>query len=144
MKENRENVIHIHDYYTKIGYISYKDGKLIYHSFDDEPALIFNIGTKYWYKDGLLHRDNNLPAIIHTDDDYKYYKNDKRYWFINEEEYYDIYEVKEKFKNNILTLKYIHQELLKENGIVDALWLTWYEYLILDQSQYNLAVLKFL
>jgi len=89
MKENREKVIHIHNYYTKIGYISYKDGKLIYHSFDDEPAMIYDNGTKYWYKDGLLHRDNNLPAIIYSDGDCGYYKNENRYWFINGTEYYN-------------------------------------------------------
>jgi len=75
MKENRENVIHIHDYYTKIGYISYKDGKLIYHSFDDEPAIICNDGTKYWYKDGLLHRDNHKPAVICYDGNKYWYKD---------------------------------------------------------------------
>ena len=105
--------------------------------------MIYDNGTKFWFKYGLRHRDNNLPAIIHTDDDYKYYKNDKRYWFINEEEYYDIYEVKEKFKNNILTLTNVNTNILKENNI-DAIWLTWYDYLILDQSQYNLAIFKFL
>jgi len=120
MKENGEKVIHIHNYYTKIGYISYKDCKLIYHSFDDEPAHVWNDGNKLWYKDGNWYRDNNLPAIIYSDGNYTFYKN------------------------NILYLIGIKNDILKENGIVDATWFYDYYYIILEQSQYNLAILKFL
>jgi len=30
---------------------------------DDQPAIIRADGTKEWYKDGVLHRGNNKPAI---------------------------------------------------------------------------------
>lgn len=34
------------------------------HNIDDKPAVLFlNNGTRHWYKDGLLHRDFDLPAI---------------------------------------------------------------------------------
>jgi hypothetical protein len=34
-----------------------------------------NNGDLYWYKDGLLHRDNDLPSII--------IKSGAKYWHIN-------------------------------------------------------------
>ena len=52
--------------------------------------------------------------------------------------------IKEKFKNKILKLKNINMTILKDNGIVDSINLYPLEYLILDQPQYNLAILKFL
>jgi len=140
---NREKVIKEFENRTVTGYLN-KKGKFIYHSFDDEPALIYKDGTKYWCKDGLVHRDNNLPAFIYADGSNSLCKNDKRYWFINGEEYYDIDDVYEKFKNNILKLKNTNMNLLKDNGIVDSINLYPLGYLILDQSQYNLAILKFL
>jgi len=140
---NREKVIRTTTTYTETGYLSDGKGKFITHSFDDEPALICNDGTKSWYKDGLRHRDNNLPVVIYSDGDCEYYKNENRYWFINNEEYYNFVVVIEKFKNNILTLTNVNTNILKENNIV-AIWLTWYDYIILDQSQYNLAIFKFL
>lgn len=33
-----------------------------YHRDGDEPAIIWADGDRYWYKHGLLHRDNDLPA----------------------------------------------------------------------------------
>jgi len=138
---NREKVIKEFENRTVTGY--FKTGNLIRHSFNDEPAIIYDNGTKYWYKDGLIHRDNNLPACIWSDGSYSFYKNGKKYWIINDTEYYSYVKVKEKFKNNILKLKNVNINILKENNI-DAIWLTCYEYIILDQSQYNLAILKFL
>ena len=73
----------------------------------------------------------------------EYYKNGIEYWFINNEEYYSYEEVKEKFKNKILKLKNVNINILKENNI-DVIRFYDYSYLILDQSQYNLAILKFL
>jgi len=145
MKENREKVIRLGGGLIKTGYLDDESGEFILHSFDDEPAMIFtNSGTKYWYKDGLLHRDNHKPAIIWSSGTYKYYKNGKEYWFINNEEYYSYEEVKEKFKNNILDLPNVNNNnILKENGI-DTICIDYCKYLILDQSQYNLAILKFL
>ena len=63
----------------------------------------FQNGTKYWFKNGLLHRDNDLPAIVYTNGTKEWYKNDKphrdndqpaiirangtKYWFKNGVEY---------------------------------------------------------
>jgi len=141
---NREKVINKYNDVSFItGYLD-EDDEFIFHSFDDEPASIWNDGYKSWYKDGLLHRDNNLPAAIWSDGRYSFYKNGKKYWIINDTEYYSYEEVKEKFKNNILKLKNVNVTILKENGIVDVIHLRLFDYLILDQSQYNLAILKFL
>ena len=53
IKENEESI--------RTGYLNGDD--FILHSFDDEPALIYKDGTKYWCKDSLVHRDNHKPAI---------------------------------------------------------------------------------
>ena len=40
------------------------NGKKLTHSFFDQPGRIdLIIGTKYWYKVGYLHRDDNKPAV---------------------------------------------------------------------------------
>lgn len=41
-------------------------GKL--HSIDDKPAIISGV-SQSWYYQEKLHRENDLPAIIHTDGD---------------------------------------------------------------------------
>jgi len=69
---------------------------------------------------------------------------EKKYWIINDTEYYSYEEIKEKFKNNIVELKNVNVTILKENGIVDVIHLRLFDYLIMNQSQYNLAILKFL
>jgi hypothetical protein len=51
----------------------YKDGKC--HRDNDEPAYISSTGTKYWYKDGKFHRDNDEPAIISYDGTKRWYKD---------------------------------------------------------------------
>jgi hypothetical protein len=35
-----------------------------HHSFNNEPAIIMANGTKFWYKDGEMHRDNDEPSFI--------------------------------------------------------------------------------
>jgi len=141
---NIEKIIRTITIYTETGYLD-EYGKFITHSYDDEPAIIFNNnGTKMWYKDKKIHRDNNLPAVIYSNGNCEYYKNGERYWFINnEEEYYSYIEVEEKFKNKILDLPNVNINILNDNGI-DAIYIKWCNYIILDQSQYNLAILKFL
>jgi len=141
---NREKVIRLGGGLIKTGYLNEK-GIFILHSFDDEPASIWNDDdVKTWYKDGLRHRDNNLPAVIWSNGNYAFYKNGKEYWIINNKEYYYMNTIKKKFKNKILKLKNINMTILKDNGI-DAIWLYDYDYyLIMNQSQYNLALLKFL
>ena len=141
---NREKVIHILDYKTETGYLDDESGEFILHSFDDEPAMIYDNGTKFWFKNGKKHRDNNLPALIWYNGDVVFYKNGKQYWIINNKKYYSYGEVIKKFKNNILDLPNVENtNILKDNGI-DAILFYDYYYLIMIQSQYNLAVLKFI
>ena len=44
---------------------TYKNGKE--NSFNDEPSDVYANGTKYWYKNGKLHRGNGKPAVIEID-----------------------------------------------------------------------------
>jgi hypothetical protein len=69
------------------------------HRDNDEPAIIYSDGTKYWYKDGKRHRDNDEPAYIGSDGTKCWYKDGKchrdndepaitysdgtKYWYIN-------------------------------------------------------------
>ena len=48
--------------------------KYLKHSYNDKPAVIFENGTKWWYKDGKRHRDNG-PAIIWNSGDDSWYKD---------------------------------------------------------------------
>ena len=36
----------------------------ILHRRDDLPAVVHKSGTKYWFNRGYLHRSNNLPAKV--------------------------------------------------------------------------------
>jgi len=59
----------------------YKNG--VVHRDDDLPACVYSDGTAVWYKDGTVHRDNDLPAIIKptvTKSDGTEEKG-SRYWF---------------------------------------------------------------
>jgi hypothetical protein len=53
----------------------YRDG--VKHRDDDLPAVECASGTKVWYKDGNLHRDGDLPAIEEADGSKWWYKDDK-------------------------------------------------------------------
>jgi hypothetical protein len=48
------------------------------HSFDDHPALISVSGSKFWFKEGKRHRDNNLPAEIWYDGYAEWWVDGKR------------------------------------------------------------------
>jgi len=52
-----------------------KDGEL--HRENDMPAVIWKNGAKHWYTNGKCHRDNDMPAIIFAD-------GDKEWWINNE------------------------------------------------------------
>ncbi len=52
----------------------YKNG--LRHRNNDLPACEFANGTKYWYQHGKLHRDNDLPAMEGYDGTKCWYKND--------------------------------------------------------------------
>ena len=51
----------------------YKNGKL--HRDNDLPAEITSIGSQHWYKNGQIHRDNDLPAEILSSGTQMWYKN---------------------------------------------------------------------
>lgn len=48
------------------------------HSDNDSPAIIYQNGTKIWYKNGYIHRDNG-PAIICSDGRKEWWKNGLRH-----------------------------------------------------------------
>ena len=71
-----------------------------YHSFNDQPAMIFANGEKRWYRNGQFHRDNDKPAAIRADSTRYWYQNgqlhrdndqpaivicngDSKYWYQN-------------------------------------------------------------
>lgn len=73
---------------------TYLDGQL--HSFDDDPAVLTREGRRLWYKNGKLHRDNDLPACIFVHDKFWYkdgvyhrddnkpaieYADGRKYWY---------------------------------------------------------------
>ena len=62
-----------------------KNGKL--HREKDLPAIIYYNGDMYWYKNGERHREKDLPAIIHNDGTMGWFINDK---FIKESRKYEI------------------------------------------------------
>ena len=47
------------------------------HSFDDRPAIIYSNGDQSWYRNNKLHRDNDQPAVIYADGTQKWYQNNK-------------------------------------------------------------------
>ena len=49
----------------------------LFHSFGDEPSVIYSKGSKMWHKNGRLHRDGDLPAVIDANRAKKWYKNDE-------------------------------------------------------------------
>jgi hypothetical protein len=48
------------------------------HSVDDLP-VIDSYGCQYWYKEGKLHRDGDLPAEIRSDGDRFWWKEGRRH-----------------------------------------------------------------
>jgi hypothetical protein len=59
--------------------VTYKDGKC--HSYNDNPSHV-DYCLDGWYKNGLPHRDNDLPAIIIYDRSHgqkRWYNNGKHY-----------------------------------------------------------------
>jgi hypothetical protein len=54
----------------------YVDDKI--HSINDEPAAIWPIGTKAWYKEGKYHRESG-PAWVYPDGHRSYYFENEHY-----------------------------------------------------------------
>lgn len=53
----------------------FRNGQL--HRDDDLPAKMYDNGDKEWYRYGLLHRDHDLPAVITSSGDQKWYRYGK-------------------------------------------------------------------
>jgi len=47
------------------------------HRENDLPAIIWEDGTKVWYKNGKRHRENDLPAVIFTSGTKSWWVNGK-------------------------------------------------------------------
>lgn len=60
-------------HYTLVSHFWRKDG--LTHREGDLPAAIYMNGTVGYYKNGLLHRDNGLPARIRTDGSLEWWEN---------------------------------------------------------------------
>lgn len=65
----------IHDKYNKEMW--YRNGKL--HRDNDLPALIRHNGNLLWYQNGKLHRDNDEPAVIQSVGSQVWYQNGKKH-----------------------------------------------------------------
>jgi len=48
------------------------------HSFNDNPAIVWYDGSKFWYKEGELHRLNG-PSVEYRDGYKEWYENGKRH-----------------------------------------------------------------
>lgn len=65
--------------------VSYRTGKVIYyrngliHRDDDEPAIIYADGSQKWWIDGFRHRDFNMPAIVRENGEIEYWINGLRH-----------------------------------------------------------------
>lgn len=57
------------------GFVWYKHG--VIHRDNDLPAVYGIDNYNAWYKNGYLHRDNDLPAVIHPDGTQLWFKNGK-------------------------------------------------------------------
>jgi hypothetical protein len=51
----------------------YKNGKL--HRDNDKPAIIYSDETMEWWRNNLRHRGKNLPAVIWNDGDMEWWSN---------------------------------------------------------------------
>ena len=47
----------------------------LFHRDNDMPAIERADGSKQWYKNGELHRDNDMPAYVGADGTKSWYKN---------------------------------------------------------------------
>ena len=56
---------------AKLNRAWYRDGNL--HRDDDLPAVEWFNGNKWWFQDGKRHRDNDLPAV-------EYHEGSKEWW----------------------------------------------------------------
>lgn len=52
----------------KNGEMEWADKNNLLHQENDEPAVIRDDGSKFWYCHGKLHRENDEPAVIRNTD----------------------------------------------------------------------------
>jgi hypothetical protein len=55
----------------------YKDG--LRHRDGDLPAVIYADGDQFWYRNGHSHRDGNRPAAIWANGEQRWYRNGVQY-----------------------------------------------------------------
>jgi alpha-N-acetylglucosamine transferase len=60
----------------------YKDGLL--HRDNDKLAVIYISGTQIWYRNGKTHRDNDLPAVIYINGDKHWYNDGVKFFSDND------------------------------------------------------------
>ena len=89
----------------------FKNGQL--HRDNDLPAVIHINGTQKWYQDGKLHRDNDLPAIIYADG--------QEVWFQNGKLHRDN-DLPAVIDSKGSQMRYI---CCQKNGLSDELWEQW-------------------
>ena len=123
----------------------FKNG--IIHRDNDLPAVEFAIGTKEWYKNGKIHRDNDLPAVE--------FLNGDKYWFQNGNFHRDndlpaiVCEngYKDWFKNGRRYFPYLpilHKFLSKKKFVLNALKCTKILKLIkIPENERKIAILIF-
>ena len=80
------------------------------HRDNDKPAVIWNDGTKYWYQNDKRHRDNDKPAYINKNGD-KYWYNKGKYRLLG-------YADKEIYTENNIYNKWLAMKLLKNGNSI--------------------------
>lgn len=60
----------------ELGTFVYNENGML-HSYNDQPAAVFDNGLKIWYNNGKLHRENDQPAKIYSDGKLEYYTENK-------------------------------------------------------------------
>ena len=77
----------------------------LFHSINDQPAKVWNNGTKEWYKEGKLHREDG-PAVE--------YSNGNKYWYLHGKRHREGRPAVERSDGE--KRWYIHGQLHREDG----------------------------
>ncbi len=73
-----DGILHNEEFPTISGDYSYWYKNGILHSENDQPAIMYQNGvTRYWYKDGIFHREGDKPAVVRQNGDQHWYKDGK-------------------------------------------------------------------
>jgi hypothetical protein len=68
-----QTYLYLHNIFNNDQQAWFRNGKL--HRENDLPAVIHFDGTQKWYLDGKLHRDNDLPAIMDANGNQAWFQN---------------------------------------------------------------------